>query len=405
MATTTIDEEAIKSRQQATWSSGDYSVIGTTLQITGEMLCEAVDVGAGERVLDVAAGNGNAALAAARRGASVTATDYVPELLGRARRACRGRGSASSTYAKATPRRCRSPDATFDVVLSTFGVMFTPNQERAASELLRVCRPGGRIGLASWTPEGFVGEMFKIVGPLRPPAGRCALAAPMGKRGTRRRAVREPSATLTMQRRDFVFRYRSPEHWLDAFRSYYGPIHKAFASLDRAGQGAFRARLARPRGAVRHRTQRRVPSIECLSASGCGQGGVAPAGGVIHTPLHIGRGKLVCFAPGLDALWRDAEVDVRVRFQARVEAGVHGERIGELSASSFIARTIASMRTTSRVGPMPTRALPVARRLRLVALTRRASQRRGPFCPRRMTVGSDTERCSMPMRPSSRRPR
>jgi SAM-dependent methyltransferase len=238
MATTTIDEETIKSRQQATWSSGDYSVIGTTLQITGEMLCEAVDVGAGERVLDVAAGNGNAALAAARRGASVTATDYVPELLGRARVRAAAEGlklDVREGDAESLP----FAGATFDVVLSTFGVMFTPNPERAASELLRVCRPGGRIGLASWTPDGFVGEMFTIVGRYLPPPAGARSPLEWGSDARVRELFGSRVRALTMQRRDFVFRYRSPEHWLDAFRSYYGPIHKAFASLDRAGQGAF----------------------------------------------------------------------------------------------------------------------------------------------------------------------
>jgi ubiquinone/menaquinone biosynthesis C-methylase UbiE len=133
------------------------------LQIVGETLCEAVDIAAGEDVLDVAAGNGNASLAAARRGAIVTASDYVPALLNGtlARAAAEGLTiDAQEADAEAMP----FADDSFDVVLSTFGVMFTPNQDRSAAELVRVCRPGGRIGLANWTPDGFIGKMFKIVG-------------------------------------------------------------------------------------------------------------------------------------------------------------------------------------------------------------------------------------------------
>jgi len=168
---TPVDLEAVKTRQQGTWASGDYAVIGTTLQITGESLCEAVDVSAGQQVLDVAAGNGNAALAAARRGCEVTASDYVGALLKRTSVRAAADG-VNIECREADVESLPFADATFDAVLSTFGVMFTPNQERAAAELLRVCRPGGRIGLANWTPAGFVGQMFKIVGRhVPPPAG------------------------------------------------------------------------------------------------------------------------------------------------------------------------------------------------------------------------------------------
>jgi SAM-dependent methyltransferase len=238
MTTTDVDFEAIKTRQQATWSSGDYAVIGTTLQITGESLCEAVDVGAGERVLDVAAGNGNAALAAARREASVIATDYVRGLLDRARVRAAADGlklEVREGDAEALP----FAGAMFDVVLSTFGVMFTPNQERAAAELLRVCRPGGRIGLASWTPDSFVGEMFKIVCRYVPPPAGVRSPLEWGSDARLRELFGSRVQALTMRRREFVFRYCSPERWLDVFRSYYGPTHKAFATLDRAGQAAF----------------------------------------------------------------------------------------------------------------------------------------------------------------------
>jgi SAM-dependent methyltransferase len=228
--TPTVDFEAIKVRQQATWASGDYAVIGTTLQIVGENLCEAVDVQAGERVLDVAAGNGNASLAAARRGADVIASDYVPELLA---------GTAARAAAEGLSIETREADAealpfaddSFDVVVSTFGVMFCPNQEQAAAELLRVCRPGGRIGLANWTPGGYIGEMFKIVGRhVPPPAG---IRSPL-QWGTEERLAElfGPDTKIDARSRDFVFRYRSAQHWLDTFRDYYGPTFKAFGALE-----------------------------------------------------------------------------------------------------------------------------------------------------------------------------
>ena len=232
---TAPDFDAIKTRQQGTWSSGDYAVIGTTLQIVGETLCEAVDIAAGEEVLDVAAGNGNASLAAARRGASVTASDYVPALLDGTRNRAAAEGLTIDTEvadAEAMP----FTDASFDAVLSTFGVMFTPNQEQSASELLRVCRPGGRIGLTNWTPDGFIGHMFKIVGRyVAPPAG---IRSPL-EWGTEARLTEllgDRCAKLQLRRKEFVFRYRSAEDWVDTFREFYGPTHKAFAALDAGAQ-------------------------------------------------------------------------------------------------------------------------------------------------------------------------
>jgi ubiquinone/menaquinone biosynthesis C-methylase UbiE len=223
--------EAIKTRQQATWASGDYGQIGARLQIVGESLCEAADVLAGERVLDVAAGNGNASLAAARRFAKVTSTDYVPELLEQGRRRAEADGLAIE-FQPADAERLPFPDASFDVVLSTFGVMFTPDQERAASELLRVVRPGGRIGLASWTPEGFVGALFKTMsGFVPPPAG----LAPPTRWGTEPHMVTffGPRAShIRTERKSYLFRFRSPEHFVEFFRDYYGPAHKAFAAVN-----------------------------------------------------------------------------------------------------------------------------------------------------------------------------
>jgi SAM-dependent methyltransferase len=238
MTATATDFEAIKTRQQSAWSSGDYAVIGTTLQIVGETLCEAVDVAAGERVLDVAAGNGNASLAAARRGGAVTATDYVPALLDGTRSRATSEGltiDVREADAEALP----FGDGTFDVVLSTFGVMFTPNQEQAANELVRVCRPGGRIGLANWTPDGFIGQMFKIVGRYVPPPAGIRSPLEWGTQGRLSELFTNDPRSLRTEQRQFVFRYRSAEDWLETFRTYYGPTYKAFGALDHAGRAAF----------------------------------------------------------------------------------------------------------------------------------------------------------------------
>jgi len=222
--------EAIKRKQQTAWASGDYSVIGITLQIVGEMLCEAVDLQAGQKVLDVAAGNGNATLAAARRWTEVTALDYVPSLLERARdRAIAER--LAITFREGDAENIPFPDGWFDVVLSTFGVMFSPNQERAAQELMRVCAPGGKIGLANWTPDGFIGQLFKIIAKYVPPMP--GVKSP-SLWGTPQRLIElfGTNSTIQTKRQHFVFRYRSAEHFLEIFRNYYGPLLKAFAILD-----------------------------------------------------------------------------------------------------------------------------------------------------------------------------
>ena len=237
-----LDLAAVKAKQQAAWSSGDYSVVGTTLQIAGEALCEAVDLRSGERVLDVACGNGNAALAAARRFAQVTGVDYVPALLARAGARAAADGlplDLREGDAEALP----FPDGAFDVVLSTFGVMFAPDQEQAARELLRVCRHGGRIGLASWTPDGFIGQMFKVVAShVPPPAG---LRGPplWGTEARLAELFGAEARGLRPQRREFTFRYRSTAHWLEVFRTWYGPTHRAFAVLAPEGQDSLAADL------------------------------------------------------------------------------------------------------------------------------------------------------------------
>jgi SAM-dependent methyltransferase len=225
---------AIKHRQQATWASGDFAVVGTTLQIVGETLAEAADVRAGEQVLDVAAGNGNATLAAARRFAHVISTDYVPSLLdkGRARAAAEG---LAVEFRLADAEALPFDDGQFDVVLSTFGVMFAPDQARAARELLRVTRPGGRIGLANWTPEGFIGRLFKLIGAHVPPPAGLKSPALWGTEAHLAELF-GAQADIRCERRAFNFRYASAAHWIQVFRDFYGPTHKAFAALDMPGQ-------------------------------------------------------------------------------------------------------------------------------------------------------------------------
>lgn len=233
--------DAVKARQQTTWSSGDYSVVGTTLQIVGELLCEALDLRAGQSVLDVAAGNGNASLAAARRWCDVVSTDFVLDLL----RDGQARAQAEQVpicFQVADAEALPFDDSSFDAVMSTFGVMFTPVQERAARELLRVCRPGGKIGLANWTPTGFIGQLFQVVGRHVPPAP--GLRSPSAW-GTRERLTElfGSDAEIAVTPREFVFRYRSPQHWLEVFRTLYGPVHKAFAALEPEAQPALAADL------------------------------------------------------------------------------------------------------------------------------------------------------------------
>ncbi len=225
------DLEALKARQHGAWASGDYAIVGTTLQIVGEELCEALDIRAGQKVLDVAAGNGNATLAAARRWCQVVSTDYVPSLLERGKLRAQANGLLIE-FKEDDAEALGFADAAFDVVISTFGVMFTPNQNRAATELLRVCKSGGKIGLANWTPEGFIGQIFKTLGKYLPPPAGAKSPALWGTEA-RIREMFEPSATsLKIEKRNFNFRYRSPQHFLDVFRSYYGPMLKAFAALD-----------------------------------------------------------------------------------------------------------------------------------------------------------------------------
>lgn len=225
-----IDLSVLKGRQQAAWSSGDYAIVGTTLQIVGEMLCEAVDLRSNQRVLDVAAGNGNATLAAARRFADVVSTDYVGALLERGRERANA-DRLAVTFQEADAEALPFDDGSFDIVLSTFGVMFTPNQEAAAREMLRVCRTGGKIGLANWTPDGFIGQLFKTIGKYVPPAPGARSPALWGTRG-HLKDLFGSGAKVEAETRIFNFRYKSPAHWLDIFKQYYGPVLKTFGALE-----------------------------------------------------------------------------------------------------------------------------------------------------------------------------
>ena len=236
------DLAAIKQRQQATWASGDYHMIGTQILLVSELLIEALDLHSTETVLDVATGSGNAAMAAARRGCAVVGIDYVPALLDRARRRTEVEG-LTADYIEADAEALPFGDASFDVATSVFGAMFAPDQERTASELARVTRPGGRIGLVAHTPEGFIGQVFKTNGQhVAPPAG---LRSPVlwGTEGRLRELFADDIAEMRVERRSFVFRYPSPKAYVDYWRRYYGPTLKAFDAVGADGQAALEADL------------------------------------------------------------------------------------------------------------------------------------------------------------------
>jgi len=237
LAPTQPDLGTVKTHQQGAWSSGDYAIVGTTLQIVGEVLCEALDLRAGQKVLDVAAGNGNVTLAAARRWCEVVSTDYVPALLERGRERAVAERLAIE-FRQADAEALPFVDASFDVVVSTFGVMFTPNQDKAATELLRVCKPGGKIGLANWTPEGFIGQLFNTIGKHMPPPAGVKSPALWGTGARITELFGAQASSIQLEQRHFVFRYRSAQHWIDVFKTYYGPLLKTFGALDPQAQAA-----------------------------------------------------------------------------------------------------------------------------------------------------------------------
>lgn len=229
-----MDIATIKQRQQATWAAGDYSAVGTRLLLTAELLCEAVNLRAGERVLDVACGNGNAALAAARRFCQVVGVDFVPALLERARQRAQAEG-LDVIFQEADAEALPFPDGSFDVVVSTCGAMFAPDQEQTARELLRVCRPGGRIGMVNWVPGSYVGELFRTIGRYLPPPPGLAPPVLWGS-PERLRELFGPEATISAPQRSFRWRFPSAEHQVEFFTTFYGPTNRAVATLgaDRA---------------------------------------------------------------------------------------------------------------------------------------------------------------------------
>lgn len=233
-----VDLTTVKDRQQQTWDTGNYAQIGNTLVIMGERLAEAVDLRSGQRVLDVATGSGNTALSAARRCCQVTGIDYVPALIEQARARAAAEG-LQVTFAVGDAEDLASPDAAFDAVLSTIGVMFTPDQDRAAHELLRVCRPGGKIGLANWTPDGYIGQMFRVVGRYAPPPTGVRSPLQWGTEERLHELFGAEIVTMAVTRRNYVFRFPSARHFVEHFRAYYGPLHRAFAAQDLARQEAF----------------------------------------------------------------------------------------------------------------------------------------------------------------------
>ena len=236
-ALATIDFEAIKGKQRTTWASGDYAVVASTIQYMSELLCESIDLHAGDRVLDVATGSGNAAIAAARRGAVVTGIDFTPGLLEQAAR----RAEAERVHidlmegdAEALP----FPDDAFDTMISVVGVMFAPNQRQAAAELIRVCRPGGLVAVASWTPDGFVGALLRLVGSfVAPPAG---LTSPT-RWGTREgiSELMGDRVDISWVDRTHLFKFHSAQDLAEFFIAYYGPTERAYASLEESGRRQF----------------------------------------------------------------------------------------------------------------------------------------------------------------------
>jgi SAM-dependent methyltransferase len=243
MSTTTTDAvqpdlAAVKQRQQQTWASADYAAVAALIVPMAEGLAQNAGLRAGDRVLDVATGSGNAALAAARCGCEVTGIDYVPALLERARARAAAEG-LEIEFAEGDAEHLAFPDASFDAVLSCLGVMFTPDQERAAAELARVCRPGGTIGLVNWTPAGFIGQLLRTVGKHVPPPAGVRPPPQWGTEERLRELLGDAVSRLDIQRRTFVFRFRSPDDFATFFRDNYGPVHKAFGALDEPGRERF----------------------------------------------------------------------------------------------------------------------------------------------------------------------
>ncbi len=234
----TPDLPTIKGRQQKAWSTGDYGKVGVTLLIMGEQLAEAVDLKPGHRVLDIASGNGNAALAAARRFGEVTALDYVPMLLDEGRKRAEAEGLPID-FVEGDAENLPFEDGSFDVVLSTLGIMFAPDQQKAAEELLRVVRPGGTIGLASWAPDSYVGDLFRTIGKYVPPPAGLKPPFRWGTEEGLGELLGGGVASLQTNRRSLVWRFRSARHHVEFMLEYYGPLNRVFGTLDEEQQKAF----------------------------------------------------------------------------------------------------------------------------------------------------------------------
>ena len=231
------DLTSIKGRQQKAWSSGDYGKVGVTLLMMGELLSEAVDLHPGQKVLDVACGNGNASLAAARRFCEVIGIDYVPMLLDEGRQRAEAEGLPVD-FREGDAEDLPFPDASFDVVVSTLGSMFAPDQHKAADELLRVCKPGGRIGMTNWVPDGYIGDLFRTMGKHVPPPSGLKPPFVWGTEEGLGELFDGGIGSLQTRRRSFMWRSPSARHHVEFMRGFYGPLYKAFETLDERGQKA-----------------------------------------------------------------------------------------------------------------------------------------------------------------------
>ncbi|HYJ18009.1 MAG TPA: class I SAM-dependent methyltransferase [Burkholderiales bacterium] len=232
------DFSAVKAQQQKTWSTGDFAVIGWNTVYPGELICEAVGLRAGQKVLDVATGSGNAALSAARRGCEATGIDYVPALIGRARE----RAAAERLPARFEVGDCEDipfPDGSFDAVLSVYGSIFAPDAEKAAQELVRVCKPGGKIGMSNWTPAGFWGQTFGLVGKYLPPPPGVRPPAEWGTEKRLKELFGASTASMKITERSALFRYQDSQHWIRVFSTYFGPIMRALATLQEPRRAEF----------------------------------------------------------------------------------------------------------------------------------------------------------------------
>jgi ubiquinone/menaquinone biosynthesis C-methylase UbiE len=237
-----IDLNAVKEQQRRAWASGDFGMIAWNTVFPGELLCEAAELRAGDRVLDVATGSGNAALSAARRGCDAVGIDYVPALVERARE----RATAERLPARFEVGDCEDipfADSSFDAVLSVYGSMFAPRPEKAALELLRVCRPGGRVGMANWTPDGFWGQAFGLQARYASPPAGLRPPTDWGTEARLRELFGDRTSSLRIARRSALFRYRNSRHWIDVFRTYFGPIIRTLEALDEQRRRSYLADL------------------------------------------------------------------------------------------------------------------------------------------------------------------